>query len=221
MKFIDLARTLLQIEQISARNEITQVLADMYKKLSPDEARVVSYLILGRIVPLFESLEFNISTKLVIRGIATLYKRPENEVVDLYDKLGDLGQVAFELNDKEVSDIDILEVFEKLTLIASDQGSGSVDRKIQKLGSLISQLDNTSSKFVIRIMLGDLRLGFSDMTLIDVLSFVISGDKSQRVVLENAFNVFGCTIVSTSTVFRDYAFMFFTDKLTTNNFDSK
>lgn len=40
-----------------------------------------------------------------------------------------------------------------------------------------------------RIILGTLRLGFSDMTLIDALSWMITGDKSLRSRIEHAYNL--------------------------------
>ena len=104
MKISKLATTLLQIEQISSRNEITELLSSLFKELTPEESKIVSYLVLSRIVPLYESLEFNLSTKLVIRSIAIASKKTEDEVTKLYDKQGDLGDVIFSLNEKENGD---------------------------------------------------------------------------------------------------------------------
>jgi DNA ligase-1 len=42
---------------------------------------------------------------------------------------------------------------------------------------------------VVRIPLGKLRLGFSDLTIMDALSWMIAGDKSKRETIERAFNV--------------------------------
>src|SRR5581483_2480861 len=54
---------------------------------------------------------------------------------------------------------------------------------------LFMSLDPLSAKFVTRIILGKLRLGFSDMTIIVALSWMQVGDKSLRTILENAYNV--------------------------------
>jgi len=50
-------------------------------------------------------------------------------------------------------------------------------------------LDALSVRFVARVPLGKLRLGFSDLTILDALSWMEKGDKSLRPELETAFNV--------------------------------
>ncbi len=42
---------------------------------------------------------------------------------------------------------------------------------------------------MLRVILGKLRLGFSDMTIVDSLSWMEAGDKSLRGIIENAYNV--------------------------------
>jgi len=68
-------------------------------------------------------------------------------------------------------------------------GSGSQDAKEKKLLSLLKKLDAKSAKYVIRVVVGKLRLGFSDMTLLDAFSWMEKGDKSLRKPLEGAYNV--------------------------------
>jgi DNA ligase-1 len=41
----------------------------------------------------------------------------------------------------------------------------------------------------VRIILGKLRLGFSDMTIVDALSWMISGNKTLRGIIEDAYNI--------------------------------
>jgi len=68
-------------------------------------------------------------------------------------------------------------------------GTGAQEEKITKMKDLLADLDPLSAKYVVRIILDTLRLGFSDMTLIDALSWMIAGDKSLRAALEDAYNV--------------------------------
>lgn len=61
--------------------------------------------------------------------------------------------------------------------------------KNELLINLLKNLDPLSGKYVIRIILGKLRLGFSDMTLLDAYSWMMNGDKSLRKDLEEAYNI--------------------------------
>src|SRR5690606_19721942 len=54
----------------------------------------------------------------------------------------------------------------------------------------IRQLDSLSTRYVTRIPVGALRLGFSDMTILDALSWMIQKDKGLRSVLQSAYHVY-------------------------------
>ena len=55
--------------------------------------------------------------------------------------------------------------------------------------ALLDELDRESVKYVVRIPLAKLRLGFSDKTILDSLSWMLAGDKSKRNEIEAAYNV--------------------------------
>jgi DNA ligase-1 len=57
------------------------------------------------------------------------------------------------------------------------------------LAKLISELDPLSAKFAVKMAVAKMRSGFSDMTVLDSLSWMIKGDKSLRENIENIYNV--------------------------------
>ena len=67
MKFKDLSIFIEKIEATSSRLTITQHLSDLFKKLTSEEIEKTLYLLQGRVVPLFEKLEFNLAEKTVIK----------------------------------------------------------------------------------------------------------------------------------------------------------
>lgn len=81
------------------------------------------------------------------------------------------------------------ELYAALCDIEELAGVGSQEQKIEQLVALMQQVGPLSSKYVIRIILGTLRLGFSDMTLIDALSCMIEGDKLLSKKIEHAYNL--------------------------------
>ena len=62
-------------------------------------------------------------------------------------------------------------------------------KKQEAVVALLKQLDSVSAKYAIRIIAQTMRLGFSDMTILDALSWMYAGDKSIRSDLETAYNV--------------------------------
>jgi DNA ligase 1 len=192
MKFRELSQYLKRLEETPSRNEITEILASLFRETQSSEISKVVYLILGKLAPNYEGIILNIADRLMIRIIAKTYDTSDEEVNDLYKKSGDLGEtsekLALEKNIKG-SDPSVLDVFEKLIEIAADSGGGSQDRKVTETSVLLKSLDPLSVRFVARIPVGKLRLGFSDMTILDALSFMLKGDKSARKEIEAAFNV--------------------------------
>ncbi len=190
MTFQKLAKYFDKLEKTASRNQMTEILAQLLKESSGDETAKICYLSLGQLAPLYAGIEFNLADKMMIRVLAQAYDKSDEEIKRKYKELGDLGDVAaFADRRAKSKPMTVSQVYERLYEIAVEGGGGSVERKIGKLAKLLDDLDAQSVKYVVRIPLGRLRLGFSDMTILDALSWMMDGDKSKRVEIEEAFNV--------------------------------
>ncbi len=170
MKFSELSEYLEKLEKTASRLEITSILTDLFKKTDSGEIQKTVYLTLGVLAPNYEGVLLNLAEKMVIRAIALAYGKDILEVTKLYKEKGDVGNVAQELGKGKGGDLTVLEVYGKLLEIAKDNGEGSQDRKIEKMASLLKNLDPLSCRFIARIPVGKLRLGFSEKTVIDALA---------------------------------------------------
>lgn len=215
MNFATFSQTLESLEKTPSRLEMTYQLAELYQKLDKNEIKAAVYLMQGRLVPLYESLEFNLSHKMIQRALARLMEdhqeqsqaevstqtnlfgeEDKTQFLELVKKrakeTGDLGLTAEKImTDLQLNldqDESILTVFAQLKKIAQQEGTGSQDRKIIELVKLFEQVTPLSARYVTRIILGKVRLGFSTMTLLDALSWAVNEDKSDRVMLEEAYN---------------------------------
>jgi DNA ligase-1 len=187
--FAELSGYLDRLESTSSRNELVKTLAELYTKSSADEIQPLTYLIQGRLVPFFEPIEIGLGEKLVIAAIAQAFGTPAEEVTKLFGRLGDLGQVAATLSAHgSNAQLPVTEVHARLMEIAVAAGAGSVEKKRSQFAALLKQVDPVSAKHLVRIVLGRLRLGIGDPTVLDALSFAKKGDKSLRPVLEGAYN---------------------------------
>jgi len=209
MKFSQFATHLQELEATGSRITMTQLLAKLYQKLDADEVAIASYLLQGVLLPAYESLEFQLSIKMVIRALARMRDAAEvdksittdlfgneselsssTEIMTLFSKLGDLGLVAEKIraeSNQPTGSLTVREVYDQLVAIAQENGAGSQDRKLQQLSQLFSQLDSISSKFVSRMVLGKMRLGFSTMTMMDALSWAMTGSKVESEMLEASY----------------------------------
>jgi DNA ligase-1 len=195
MTFKRLSSYLEKLEKTASRNEMTAILAELFKEAKAGEIDKICYLSLGRLAPKYEGIEFNIAEKMMIKILARAYEKETSGVRKLYKKVGDLGEVAGRFATQrvkkktEAQKISVNEVFGRLYEIAITSGEGSVERKIDLFTKLLLQLSPLSAKYVVRIPIGKLRLGFSDMTILDALSWMKTGDKTLRPELERAYNI--------------------------------
>ncbi|PIP92272.1 ATP-dependent DNA ligase, partial [Candidatus Wolfebacteria bacterium CG18_big_fil_WC_8_21_14_2_50_39_7] len=108
----------------------------------------------------------------------------------LFNKTGDLGLVIENLRkDKKGAGLRIEEVFERLVEIAKTGGLGSQEKKINLLLDLLLKTSGLEAKYIVRTILGTLRLGVGEMIFLYGLSKAFGGGKKQKETLEYAFNV--------------------------------
>jgi len=178
---------------------MTEILADLFHHSTKDEIGKICYLLQGRVAPLYEAIEFGMADKMMIKVLANAYNKSISEITKLFKKEGDLGGVGQLLNIKREAHIPAMmadkqkfgvgEVYGILYKLALTMGMGSVDKKVSLLTLLLQNLDSLSVRYVVRIPLSKLRLGFSDMTILDALSVMLSKNKKDRKQIEAAYNV--------------------------------
>ncbi len=189
MKFSELAASFNEIDQTASRNEMTALLAGLFKKATPDELEKITYLSLGRLAPLYEPVEFGMADKSVVMALARAFDIDQTELTKDLKSLGDVGELARKVAKNDNFNESVTEVFEKLYQLAMEHGAGSVERKSIILADLLRDADEISAKYLAKIPTGKLRLGFSDMTILDALSVMETGDKSIKKTLENFYNL--------------------------------
>ncbi len=192
--FRDVSEVFETVESINSRNEITGILSSFYKKLNKEEGQILSYMVLGRVAPFFVNSEFNYSEKSLL-SLLNNYTKAKGIDIDIFEernKLGDIGNTVKLFSEKcnfQSKEKGITEIYDTLWGIVTTQGTGSVERKNTIVLETLQSLSALEAKYFVRIICGQLRFGISFKTLLDIFSFVISGDKSVREELDRAYGV--------------------------------
>lgn len=188
MRFQELSQYLEKLEATSSRLEITRILTELFKASAPNEIDKVVYLSLGILAPNYEGVLLNLAEKMVIKAMSLAYGKNLEEVAAIYKKLGDVGDVAQALSPLTAhrSQFTVTDVYEKLLEIAKDGGAGSADRKIEKMANLLKEVGPLDARFIARIPVGKLRLGFSEKTIIDALA---GHNPKIQEEIESAYNI--------------------------------
>ncbi|KAG2476421.1 MAG: ATP-dependent DNA ligase, partial [Nitrosopumilales archaeon] len=88
-----------------------------------------------------------------------------------------------------VEDITVERVYETLFKIAKLEGARSQDMKMKYISSLLNDANPLEARFILKILLGTLRLGIAENTVMDALATAYTGTKENRESLEKAYNV--------------------------------
>jgi DNA ligase-1 len=195
MKFSILAESLNKMELTSKRLELTQYLVELFENTPQDVVSQIVYLLQGKLRPDFEGVELGVAEKLAIKAISKSSGITIKKIEGEYRKTGDLGQAATKILEQKtqttflVENITVERVYETLFKIAKLEGPRSQDMKMKYISSLLNDATPLEARYILKILLGTLRLGVAENTVMDALAIAYTESKENRKTLEHAYNV--------------------------------
>ncbi len=185
MTFRELSEYFYRLEQTTSRLEMADILRELLEMAGAEEVDKVVYLTLGELMPAFRGVEFGVSEKLMMEALSKASGVKAKQVEALYKQKGDLGETAQEIISWQGRGLSLVRVYEELFDVARTRGT--LD-KVMKLISLLKGLSGFEAKYAVRVVIGRLRLGVGDATIIDALSLTM-GDKEFKPYIERAYNL--------------------------------
>jgi len=195
MEFSIIAEIFERMESTTKRIELTNLLVELLKKTPKKIIPNAVYLLQGIIRPNFEGVELGVAEKLAIHAISKSSGLSIKKIEEDYKKCGDLGLTASNILKLKTQTtftaekITLERVYETLFRIAKLGGKGSQDLKMKYISSLLNDATPLEAKFVVKILLGTLRLGIAENTIMDALAIAFTGKKENKEQIENAYNV--------------------------------
>jgi len=191
LSFERLTAAFEELEHTSSRKQLTAILATLLREVEANAVAEVAYLLQGRVAPLYEPVEFGVAQRSMEKAASDVYGIDPDEVRRRDAAAGDLGLVVAELAGAapHTASPSVREVFGKLRSLADMSGAGSAERKLNVVRELLRGLDPISAKHLIRIPLGNSRLGVGDATILAAFNEAhLDGTKASQLILEDAYN---------------------------------
>ena len=195
MEFSILVDSLYKMESTRKRLELTRFLVELFEKTPIEIISKIVYLIQGKLRPDFEGIELGVAERIAMRSISKSSGIPIKKIETEYRKGGDLGHAASIILEQKtqttflVEDITVERVYETLFKIAKLEGPHSQDMKMKYISSLLNDASPLEANYILKLLLGTLRLGVAENTMMDALAIAFSGDKDNRKILQHAYNV--------------------------------
>ena len=195
MRFAELVDGYERLEATPKRLEMRSILVELIRPLRPPELARVLYLSQGMLRPEYEGVELGVADSLARRAVASATGVEEETLRKRAKTSGDLGTTTQELLSGmrrlgTPEPLTVAGVYAELMRIAEAKGEGSQETKVKILVELLNRATPLEGKYLVRFVLGTLRVGVREMTILDALADAFGdGTKETRVRIEAAFNL--------------------------------
>jgi DNA ligase-1 len=170
-KFRVLAELGDKLEKTTSRNLMVNFVAEFFNNLSPDEIKAASDMILGRSFPKGDPRTLEVSWTTISGVVKKLIDMNKQSFSEIFSKTGDLGETIKRIFEASKirrqstlvqEPLTILKVADILKLIAEAKGTGSRQRKERLLETLLGAAAPLEAKYIVKILLGEMRTGFHE-----------------------------------------------------------
>ncbi len=196
MQYGDLVEIYRRIESTSSTDEKTAILASALEDAATDELPTLLPLFRGRVAPAYERVDLGISSSLTTRAIAKATGVDTEEIEATWRETGDLGAAAATAVENQTqqtlftTELTVTDVFETLRDLVSYEGEGSRQRRIDAVAKLLSSADPDEARYVVRTVLGHLRIGVGEGTVRDAIAQAyLDGSEGATESVEYAYQV--------------------------------
>jgi len=169
--FRELCELCEKLEATTKRLLMVDLVANFLKDLNTDEVEPAVSMILGRPFPKWDQRVLEVSWATLSGLIRTLTNVTRSDFQSAFSQTGDIGsatKTVFETSKirRQVTllekPLSILEVRHTFETIAGTSGYGSRERKERLVETLLGQASPIEAKYIVKIMIGEMRTGFHE-----------------------------------------------------------
>ena len=200
-----LVETCEKIKSITKKNEKIEIISSYIANLDDETSLFIAVLFLsGRVFPAGSNLTLNIGFTTIMQSLSEIALLDIKDIQNIHLKYGDIGAIAeYAVSKKYVislfnqqDKLDLNYLYHQFKKIATITGSGSNRNKKNILKGLLIACSPLESKYLIKIITGEMRIGSVESLMEVAISrafdkelklireaMLISGDISQVAVL--------------------------------------
>ena len=173
-----------QLSKTAKRLEKTHIISEFLKDVGMDDIEHVMLLFEGRVFPGFDSRETGVASRLMLKSLSAATGIRVDKIENEWKRHGDLGLVAEVLvkTKKQATlqstKLTVKKVFDNIRKLAELEGEGTVERKTQLIAELLTSAKPAESKYIVKTILGEMRIGVGEGAMRDAITWAFFGDKT-------------------------------------------
>ncbi|MBW2984288.1 ATP-dependent DNA ligase [Candidatus Woesearchaeota archaeon] len=183
MEYQNLVNIYQRLEATTKRLEKTYVISEFLKRVEAEDLPKVILLLQGKVFPNWDPSKIGVASRLILKAIAISTGIDTKKIEESWKRSGDLGKTAEELVvlKKQATlfskELNVKKVFDNLRKLATLEGAGTVERKIQLIAELLTSAKPLEARYVVRTVLGELRVGVGEGSLRDAIVWAFFTDE--------------------------------------------
>ncbi|MEM2876399.1 MAG: ATP-dependent DNA ligase [Candidatus Bathyarchaeia archaeon] len=183
-----------RLEKESSRSLKIDLVSSFLKDVSEIDIEHVVYLLLGKTFPEWDGRTLDVSWGILSSVIKRVCSVDDSTLIEAVNETGDLGAATeIVLRDRRVrrqkslmnKELTIVDVKRSLEALAELVGERSRERKERFLEGLLSSAEPDEAKYIVKIMLGEMRTGFNEGLMESAISkaFKVDEEAVRRAVM--------------------------------------
>ncbi len=184
MEYSRLVEVYEQLNNTTKRLEKTHIISEFLKDVSLDEMEIVILLLEGRVFPSYDARDIGIAARTMLKSLGAATGISIDKIENEWKKQGDLGLVAEIIvkTKKQATlysaKLSVKKVFDNIRKLAELQGEGTVEKKVQLIAELLTSAKPIESKYIVKTILGEMRIGVGEGVMRDAIVWAFFGDKT-------------------------------------------
>ena len=183
MEYSKLVDIYEQLNKTTKRLEKTHIISEFLKDVSVDDIEHVMLLLEGRVFPNYDAREIGVASRLMLKSLSAATGIGTGKIENEWKKQGDLGLVAEVIvkTKKQATlhstKLTVKKVFDNIRKLAELEGEGTVERKTQLIAELLTSAKPLESKYIVKTILGEMRIGVGEGAMRDAIVWAFFGSK--------------------------------------------
>lgn len=186
MYYSDFVEVYEGLNATTKRLEKEAIIAEFLKKLAKEGEPEWIYLLRGKVTPDYDDRILGLSDKLAMKAIGKTFGIKDEEIAKQYRKIGDIGELAEQFAGRKrqtslfAKRLTVDKLFSNLRKVMEIEGKGAVTSKIALISELLGNATGKEAKYIVRTLVGQLRVGVADATVRDAIAEALFSDEKQE-----------------------------------------
>jgi DNA ligase-1 len=173
-EFRDFALVCQQLEKEGGKKEKARLIREFFRSLSPGEAKIASYLFLGRFPA---GKRIFVSWNILFESLKEMFPISPKEMEKISENALDVGDIVEGIYKRwtkySSKGLSINEVYDNLLSLDKMEGKGAMRYRKAVLKGLLTNMDELEARYLAKVIVGEMRIGVKDGMILEGLATAV------------------------------------------------